>query len=661
MNWGNFSNMLSPWQWALLLAIPPAIVALYFLKLRRQPLEVPSTFLWQRAIEDMHVNSLWQRLRQNLLLFLQLLVIILLMLACLRPSWRGTKLTGDRFIFLVDTSASMSATDVKPTRLESAKKQIDDLISQMNSGDAAMLISFSDRARVEQPFTTNHGQLQRELRAIKATQRGSDLSEALVVAAGLANPGRSGDRAAGDDPAAEALPATVYIFTDGGLRSVPEFSWGNLQPIYVPVGSQDTGNVAITALGVSRNPVKTDQMQTFVRVENFADTEANLSLSLHLDNNLLDASEVKVEPNGTGGTEFAFDSVEQGSLRVEIEHEDALQLDNIGYVGINPPRRVKVLLVSPGNDALQLALTTEDAARLADVAMAGPPHLQAAEYRQAAEEGKYDLIIYDQCFPEESPKANTLFVGRLPPNDGWSADEEQPTPQILDVDVAHPLMKFLDLGDVQIIMSAQAIRGPSGQQVLIDADIGPLCVIAPRDGFEDVVLGFEIVGPDEENNVVGKTDWPFRVSFPLFVRNLLEYVGGMAEGDSPIGVQPGQALMLRRSDAAPSVVVLSPGGEATTVDRSPDGTYMYNRTDEVGIYEVRKGHGEAIDERFAVNLFDAVESDLRPRAVIETAWNKVEAKQGWEATRREAWRWILLAALVVLLFEWYVYNRRVFI
>ena len=81
MPWDIFSSMLSGWQWALLLTVPPAIVALYFLKLRRESLEVPSTFLWQRAVEDLHVNSLWQQLRQNLLLFLQLLLLALLILA----------------------------------------------------------------------------------------------------------------------------------------------------------------------------------------------------------------------------------------------------------------------------------------------------------------------------------------------------------------------------------------------------------------------------------------------------------------------------------------------------------------------------------------------------------------------------------------------------
>ena len=82
---------LAVWQWLVLAALPPLIVLLYFLKLKRQPLEVPSTYLWRRTLEDLHVNSLWQRLRQNLLLLLQLLVLLLAILTCLRPSWRGFK------------------------------------------------------------------------------------------------------------------------------------------------------------------------------------------------------------------------------------------------------------------------------------------------------------------------------------------------------------------------------------------------------------------------------------------------------------------------------------------------------------------------------------------------------------------------------------------
>src|SRR6185503_2074088 len=98
MMFADIVNTLVWWQWGLLALVPPAIIALYFLKLKRQPLEVPSTYLWSRAIEDLHVNSLWQRLRQSLLLFLQLLLIALLAITLLRPGWKGTELIGHRFI-----------------------------------------------------------------------------------------------------------------------------------------------------------------------------------------------------------------------------------------------------------------------------------------------------------------------------------------------------------------------------------------------------------------------------------------------------------------------------------------------------------------------------------------------------------------------------------
>jgi len=69
-----------PWYgWLVLSLVPPLILLLYFLKLRRTPIEVPSTYLWTRTLEDLHVNSIWQRLRNSLLLLLQLLLAFLLL------------------------------------------------------------------------------------------------------------------------------------------------------------------------------------------------------------------------------------------------------------------------------------------------------------------------------------------------------------------------------------------------------------------------------------------------------------------------------------------------------------------------------------------------------------------------------------------------------
>ncbi len=113
----QFQTPLGPAAWAVLAGIPVGIIALYFLKLRRKPVMVASTMLWRRSLEDLHVNSLFQRLRRNLLLFLQLLAVGLAMLALAGPRVKGTTSQGQRYILAIDNSASMSATDVAPSRL----------------------------------------------------------------------------------------------------------------------------------------------------------------------------------------------------------------------------------------------------------------------------------------------------------------------------------------------------------------------------------------------------------------------------------------------------------------------------------------------------------------------------------------------------------------
>src|SRR6476660_6758172 len=278
-----FQNTLTPWQWGLLALVPPAIVALYFLKLRRQPLEVPSTYLWKRTIDDLHVNSLWQRLRQNLLLFLQLLLIALAMLALMRPGWEGAKLQGDRFIFLVDNSASMSSTDEKDAknRLDAAKKVVGGMIDQMSSGMTAMIISFADTPQVVQEFTDNPRLLRERLATIELTVRGTDLHGALELADGLANPSRipirEGDR---DIDVVEPQPATVYILSDGRFADVKGFSLGNLTPIYVPIGSLDAKNLAITAFNTRRSDARPEEKQAFVQVSNFTQSAQKAQVDL---------------------------------------------------------------------------------------------------------------------------------------------------------------------------------------------------------------------------------------------------------------------------------------------------------------------------------------------------------------------------------------------
>lgn len=652
----NVLNTLAWWQWLMVASIPPAIVLLYFLKLKRMPLEVPSTYLWSRTIEDLHVNTIWQRLRRNLLLFLQLLLVGLLILAMLRPGWQALQTLDERIIFLIDNSASMSATDERPSRLEQARQRALALVDQMETGHVGMVIAFSDTAQT-QSFTESRRALRRQIESIGPTNHRTDIREALQAAAGLANPGLT--RLADNQAVNESLPATLYILSDGGFATVPDFSLGNLTPVYVASGQAPYDNLAIVAFATDRNPQHPERMQAFANVANFGAQDATAVLELFLDDQSLDLVELPVAAGKEAGWHFDLPDLEQGSLKVVLQQEDALKLDNVAYTAINRPRPARVLVVSPGNEALRAALDTGQVQELAVVTFAEPPILETAEHKDQVDAGLYDLIIYDRCQPARMPQANTLFLGTLPPGEQWTAGPPAGPPNIIDIDRTHPLTQLVDMSYVRIA-EGRSLKPPMGSTVLFDSVIGPLLAIAPRDAFEDAVCGFPLF-VDENGETVPNSTWPLRPSFPVFFLNAIRYLGG-SRGAQAIGnVPPGSPITIRSPAVVTEITVTNPRGERATMRRTNQAPFVYTATQDLGVYSIQEGSDKEVSQRFAVNLFDHQESDLQPRPNLDLGHETVPGQAGFASTRRETWKWILLLGLGVLLFEWYIYNRRVYI
>ena len=169
----------------------------------------------------------------------------------------------------------------------------------MGSGDLAMLIAFSDRAKVVSSYSGNKGLLRTRIDSIGPSAASTSLRDALQVAAGLANPAKDFNA---DLPegviAAEVVAPKLQVYTDGGFPDVSGISLGHLDPQVVVIGpappalpaekakggrkppSTPSDNVAIVALQTSRNDEKPDQFQVFGRVRNYraedVTTEAKL-------------------------------------------------------------------------------------------------------------------------------------------------------------------------------------------------------------------------------------------------------------------------------------------------------------------------------------------------------------------------------------------------
>jgi Ca-activated chloride channel family protein len=118
--------------------------------------------------------------------------------------WETLERNGIDLLLVVDTSKSMDADDVKPTRLERAKLAIRDLVERF-PGDRIGLVAFAGDAFVQSPMTLDHGALLESVDALDTS----------VIARGGTNIGR------GIDVAAEALATepgkqkVMVLMTDG--------------------------------------------------------------------------------------------------------------------------------------------------------------------------------------------------------------------------------------------------------------------------------------------------------------------------------------------------------------------------------------------------------------------------------------------------------------
>jgi hypothetical protein len=615
----------------------PIIVAYYMLRLRRRDVPVGSVFLWQQLVRDVEANAPWQRLRFSWLLLLQLLIALVAVIAAARPFVTVTSDLAANVVLVVDTSASMGATDPEGDRMALARDAARQVVGRLPEGGHVTVVAADDSAHVLVSETDDRAAALAAIDGLAATQLPGDLTDAFALASALA---------------ARDSDSTVVLVTDANADRLPAVGIG--APIQVErVGSTDA-NQAIAGLSAVRRSGGA-QLELFVAVSNPSQTEVTRRLEIYADGQLIDARDMPI-PAGQR-SEAVIATVPASAQRVEarLAGSDALAVDDRAFALVPQEGLVRTLLVSEGNTYLEHALALLP--RL-EVYAAAPDDYPDA-LAEADEAGTpYGLFIYDRFVPGEPPLTPAVYIG--PQADGafGTVGSVITGPGIGRTDAGEPLLRYVDLSTVHI-GRARAVELAEGMRTVItSADGDPLLAAGRVNGRAVTLLTFAL----------SESDLPLQVAFPLLVSNLTDFLLPPTDGVLPPSVELGApvAVQIDPTITRVSLVDTATDGAAARLELDVlGGSLTLPPATSVGIRELRTVSENAeLDGQLlgqtAANLFDPGESAVAPRDPrrIADLGRVGPASEANDLSARNEWWWPLaLAAFFLLLAEWMLFHR----
>lgn len=594
----------------LLWALPLAgiIVSLYLLRMRRQDVRVPATFLWPEHTEEIRANSLFQKLRFNWLMILQLLIACLLCFAFAQPQIRQEGLLGETTVIVIDTSASMRATDVSPSRFDSAVDLVRSAINTSKPTDRFALIEAGAIPRVTFSLSNDPAKQREALNGLKATDEEGNMGEALRLAAALVSSLDS---------------ARILVISDGCFPKVENFSPGKASVVYKSIGTRQE-NLAVTALGTTKT---SRGNEVYCGVRNFGLNSAAPTIEIYADNKIIFTSKLAIQSLKSAGV-TCLAPASSKILRARIDTKDLLMADNELYASSDPNANISTLLVSKGNPFLERALLLDPRVTL-----------DRSETLPNSEKGtvsKFDLIVFDGVKPQAVSSGAVVSFGPSSESSGATYQGTIDSPKITNI-VDSPLMKGVNLSSTYI-EKGFLLKPVDGAKVIVDSKSGPVVVV--DDGnTKKVAICFSSL----------ESDFPLQVGFPIFIANILDFVSREAS-ISDIVTKSGSKFAFRTQK---DVSISGPNGFSENVI-AKDGQAIWRTISFAGKYTA-KIDGRSKD--VYASLRSDIESNIGTKPDLVLGGGKVKAIQT-PFRLQDYWRFFILVCLAFLAFEWWVYSRK---
>jgi von Willebrand factor type A domain/Aerotolerance regulator N-terminal len=612
-----------------------AVVGLYILKLRRRPVAVAFSKVWQRVLRDEETSSLFSQLKRILSLLLQLVLLALLVLALGDP--RGlVGRSGRNIVILVDTSASMKATDVATyaspnrTRLDDAREATRRIIGGLGGTDRALIAAMDATVTPLCTLTADTADLLQASGALRATDTRADFARALRFAVDVL----------------QGLPSPeIIVVSDGALGEARDASGGvRLGAVkfgFVPVGKRDR-NVGITQLTARRYPLDRDRYEVMIELTSTSSQPEDVELTLLGDGKVVDVSRLRLVPGERLPRFYPNLSGADRTLEARIApvgggHDD-LAADDRAYALLPDKRRIRVACVTAGDTYLEAALLLTaylDVTYLAPGQYPPPP-------------GKaYDVTIFDGVAPPVAPASGSiLYLNPSGPDSPVKVDGVLHNVGFDTVDKKSPLLKWTAIEDAFIGKARRLVPEP-GDRIVGASEKGAL-MVSGRRATRFVALGFD---PRESDLVL-------RIAWPVLILNILgDFVAEDASYLSSF--RTGEVWRIPIPALSDEVRLTAPDGTERRLPVQQGRAVFFGR--QAGFYTVEAGpKGAATTSRIAANLVDASESAIEPRALLSAGGDQAErVEPTGGGIRSEWWIVLLLAAALLTTIEWATYHRRI--
>jgi Ca-activated chloride channel homolog len=588
-----------------------AIVALYLRRPRRRSLEVSTLLFWRRVFEREPHRGFLGRLRNPLSLLLQLLIFLLLLLALARPQEASSR-GGRSMVIVLDVRARMQAPGVFGDALIAAQ----DIVSGLAPNDEMAILALEGPPRIVSPFSSDGKELRRKLELLVPSDAGGNMEETLLLARRLldAKPGEK----------------RLVVISD---RKTPVAA--DVEQIAVGKARE---NIGILGFAQRALPISPQSAEVFIKLGNFSSFARDAEIEFSLDGRPFDLRRFQIDSGGDGNFSAIVPkellSSGNGLLVARLTLADGLSFDDTAYAALPTGERLRVLLIGEDDPFLESALKADPSLAV---------EILKPELWRPGMGADFDAVVFDNWLPEDATletlgRGSFFFFGRTP----FDVAGAEISTASLESSGESPLLWNVEIDAIRLARAGK-LSLPTGAQwrasVPVESTGEPM--VAALEGPRNVRVVAAAFAVSDSN-------FPLRVGFPLFVSNVVHWLAGRrseAEGTW----KAGQSFIPAGGERVSQDPIRQ--GEETKDKPAPfiEGPVKLTKN---GFYEVRE---PSRSRWLAINTGEAAESDLRTAESTVDDLPMLSRRLGvlqW-------WRWLALAAAVLIVTEWFLHHRRI--